>query len=82
MEVGTAYFAYKTAFEKIKLMGKAIVQSTENQRVMKNRYNQQVSTISELLDADFLVLQAKVNQVTAKADAELAYFRFLKAAGK
>ena len=82
MEVGTTYFAYKTAFEKIKLMGKAIVQSTENQRVMKNRYNQQVSTIGELLDADFWVLQAKVNQVTAKADAELAYFRFLKAAGK
>ncbi len=63
-------------------MEKTITQTTENQRVMKNRYNNQLSTIGELLDSDFLVLQAKINLETAKADAELAYYKLLKAVGK
>jgi outer membrane protein len=82
MEVNSNYFAYQTAIEKIKLMEKAITQTIENQRVMKNRYNSQLSTIGELLDSDFLVLQAKINSETAKADAELAYYKLLKAVGK
>ncbi len=82
MEVNSNYFAYLTATEKIKLMGKTIAQTFENQRVMKNRYNNQLSTIGELLDSDFLVLQAKINLETAKADAELAYYKLLKAVGK
>jgi outer membrane protein TolC len=49
---------------------------------MKNRYNNQLSTIGELLDADFLVLQSKLNLVNTKADAELAYYKLLKAVGK
>lgn len=82
MEVNNNYYAYQTAVEKIKLTEKTIVQSTENQRVMKNRYNNQLSTIGELLDADFLVLQSKLNLVNTKADAELAYYKLLKAVGK
>lgn len=82
MEVNSNYFAYLTATEKIKLMEKTIAQTFENQRVMKNRYNNQLSTIGELLDSDFLVLQAKINLETAKADAELAYYKLLKAVGK
>ena len=82
MEVNGNYYAYLTAVEKIKLNEKSIVQATENQRVMKNRYTNQISTIGELLDSDFLVLQSKLNLEGAKADAELAYYRLLKAVGK
>ena len=82
MEVAAAFYAYNTTTEKIKLAEKAIIQTTENQRVMKNRYDAQVSTVGELLDADALVLQAKINLEAAKADAEIAYYRLLKASGK
>jgi outer membrane protein len=82
MEINTNYFAYQSALEKIKLMGKAIIQTTENQRVTKNRFNSQVAMIGELLEADSLVLQSKINLEVAKADAELAYYKLLKAVGK
>jgi outer membrane protein len=82
MEIAAAYYNYKTAVEKITLIGKSITQTLENQRVMKNRFEAQVSTIGELLDADFLVLQAKLNLETARTDAEVAYYKLLKATGR
>ena len=82
MDINAQYFGYQTALEKIKLTEKTIVQATENQRVMNNRYKETVSTLSELLDADAMVLQAKINLEINKADAELAYYKLLKAIGK
>ena len=82
MDINAQYFGYQTALGKIKLTQKTITQATENQRVMNNRYRATVSTLSELLDADALLLQAKINLEIAKADAELAYYKLLKAIGK
>jgi outer membrane protein len=82
MEVNANFYAYQSALEKIKLTEKIIIQTTENQRVMKNRYTAQVATITELLDADFLVLQSKLNLETAKTDAEATYYKLLKSVGK
>lgn len=82
MEVNASYYAYQSALEKIKLTEKVIVQATENQRVMKNRYAAQVVLIGELLDADFLVLQAKLNLESAKTEAEAAYYKLQKSVGK
>ncbi len=82
MEVNTNFHAYQSANDKIKLTEKTIVQTLENQRVMKNRYQAQVSTIGELLDADTLVLQAKINLEIAKADLVAAYYKLQKSVGK
>ncbi len=82
MEVNANFHAYQSAMDKIKVTEKTIVQTTENQRVMKNRYQAQVSTIGELLDADALVLQAKINLEIAKADLVGAYYKLQKSVGK
>ena len=82
MEINASFYAYQSALEKISLIQKSILQATENQRVMKNRFDAQVITIGELLDADYLVLQAKLNLETAKADAETAYYKLMKAVGR
>ena len=82
MEVNSSFYAYQSAAEKVKLTQKTITQTLENQRVMKNRYQSQVSTIGELLDADALVLQAKINLEIAKADVVAAYYKLQKAVGK
>ena len=82
MEVNANYFAYQSALEKIKLSDKSITQAIENQRVMKNRYDGQIATLTELLDADFLLLQTKLNLENAKTDAELSYYKLLKSVGK
>jgi outer membrane protein len=82
MEVNANYFAYQSALEKIKLTEKVIVQATENQRVIKNRFQAQVALIGEMLEADSLVVQAKLNLEAAKADAEVAYYKLQKSVGK
>ena len=82
MEVNANYYAYQSALEKIKLTEKVIVQAAENQRVMKNRYAAQVVLIGELLEADSLVLQAKLNLESAKTEAEAAYYKLQKSVGK
>ena len=81
MEVTANFYAYQSAINKIALTLKSIAQSTENQRVMKNKFDAQMITIGELLDADFLVIQSKLNLETAKADAEMAYYKLLKSVG-
>ncbi|MBL7813941.1 MAG: TolC family protein [Saprospiraceae bacterium] len=82
MEINGNYYAYQSALEKIKLMEKTVAQATENQRVVNNRFKTQTSTTGELLEADSLLLQAKINLESARADAELAYHKLLKAVGK
>jgi len=38
--------------------------------------------IGSSLDADVLLLQTRVNRITASADARMAWFRLLKSAGR
>jgi outer membrane protein TolC len=49
---------------------------------MQLRNSQQLSTLTDLLDADALLLQARINQVSAKADASLSRFRLLRSAAR
>jgi outer membrane protein len=79
MEVNNNYNNYALSLQKIELSEKAVTQAVENQRVMKNQYENNVKILSDLLDADLLLLQAKLNLTNAKIDAETAYQRLLKA---
>ncbi len=81
MEINANYSAYLLAQRKIELSATAVRQSTENQRVTKNRYAKSVALLTDLLDADVLLLQAQVNQANARIDAETAYQKLLKSAG-
>jgi outer membrane protein TolC len=81
-EVSNNYYAWQTTRQKIALSDKALSQAVENQRIMQLRNSQQLSSLTDLLDADALLLQAQINQVTAKADAYLTRVRLLRSAGK
>ncbi len=81
-DIANNFYAWQTAVQKISLSEKSLLQSTENQRITNLRSGQQIASVTDLLDADVLLLQSKINQVTAIADARLAYFRLLKSAGR
>lgn len=82
MELNAGFNAWKSAQTKIELARKSVAQAEENQRVMKNRFDAQVIGVSDLLDADFLVIQSKLNLEAARADAETAYYKMLKSVGQ
>lgn len=81
MDVNQAFMNYQTALSKINLFKLNIAQATENLRVTNNRFQQNTILLSDVLDADALLLQSKINYATAKADAELAYYKLMKAGG-
>ena len=82
MEIMQSYIQYKQALEKIKVAQQSVDQATENYRTIKSRYDNHVALLTDLLDANNFLLNAKINSVSAKADAQLAYYNLLKAAGE
>lgn len=81
-DIAANYYAWQTAIQKIALTDKSVIQSTENQRITALRNAQQIASATDLLDSDMLLLQSQINQVSAQADAQLAYYKLLKSAGK
>jgi outer membrane protein TolC len=78
MEVNANYTAYKTALDKIRLNQDNIEQAVENQRMSKDQYQNGIKNITDMLNADNLVIVSQINMLNAKIDAEIAYAKLLK----
>ena len=81
LQLNRDYQNYFFAQKKIDVYEKSIVQATENYRITKNKYDNNLVTITDLLEADVSLLQAKLNVTVAKADAALAYNKILSTTG-
>jgi outer membrane protein len=60
----------------------SIAQATENDRLYSSRYKNNVASVTDRIDAETLLFQAKINLEIAKADAGIAYYTLLKSTGK
>lgn len=78
MEVNADYSNYLQAKQKIQLANKSVEQATENFRVEQNKFQTNTTTSTDFLNANTLLLQAKINLTTAVANASLAYRKLLK----
>ncbi len=67
--------------KKIDVYKKAVVQAEENYRITKNKYDNALVNTTDLLDANVLLLQSKINLAVAKADVLLAYSKLLQTTG-
>lgn len=81
LAINKAYQDYLSQQKKIEVYNKAVEQATENYRINKNKYNNNLLTLTDLLDADVAQLQAKLNLAFAKADLVLTYQTLLQKAG-
>ena len=81
MEVNANYEAVKVAQLKIDLAKRAIEQATENKRILDNRFGAQVALLSDVLEADQLLLQAQTNLLNAQADAAIADYKLKRSTG-
>ena len=61
---------------------KAVEQATENYRIVKDKYDNSLSTTNDLLEADVEQLQSKINQALSKADVAQKYYELQFATGK
>jgi len=81
LQVNQDYQNYLLSQKRIEVYQKALQQATENYRITKNKYDNSLVTVTELLDADVALLQAKLNLSLSKADAVQGYNRLLHSAG-
>jgi len=81
MEVNQAYENYLLSLRKIEVYNKAKEQAAENYRISKNKYENKLMTITDLLDADLAQLQVDLNIAYSKADALFAYKKLQQTAG-
>jgi outer membrane protein len=68
LEVKNSYLSAQEARARTTVAEKAIDQAKENLRIQKDRYNLQVATTTNVLDAQALLDQAMKNYITARAD--------------
>jgi len=63
------------ADERIQIAMEAIEQAKENYRTVKQKYVENLSLITELIDADNAYLEAQSALITTKIDKQLKYFQ-------
>jgi outer membrane protein TolC len=80
-EINQAYEALLTAQKKIEVSRVAIDNGKENYKIVKNKYDNSLLTVTDLLDANAAMLQSEISLELAKADAIVAYNVLLERAG-
>jgi len=76
-----AYLYQQQALESVKTITKTIVKSTETLRVIRNSYLHQESLLTDLLEAENALLEAKFDLTTAQTDVKLGHLRLLAVVG-
>lgn len=78
IEVNENYNNFQLAKQKIEIAKKAVTQATENFRVEQNKFNANNATATDFLNANALLINAKINLTTAISNKDLAYKKLLK----
>ncbi|MBP2616547.1 TolC family protein [Chryseobacterium jejuense] len=81
LDVNREYQNTDFSKKRIVVFEKSAEQANENYRITKNKYDNGLATMTELLDADAAQIAANVGVINAKADAALAYRKLLQTTG-
>ncbi|UII25385.1 TolC family protein [Fulvivirga maritima] len=81
-QVKAAYKHFHEDLEEVKVADMNIVQAEENYRIVNQMYFNQLALLTDLLDADTQLLQAKFDLINSKISARLHYYQLLKITGQ
>jgi outer membrane protein len=79
--VNEAYLRYQEALTREDVAKTDVARATENYRIVRNTYFNQTSLITDLLDADVQLLQARFDMAAAQMTARLQYYQLQNATG-
>lgn len=80
-ETRQAFFNAESSWERILVATAAVGQAEESLRIVKNRYDSGLFTITDLLDAEVAVQQSLMNHLKSLHDYQAALTRLALAAG-
>lgn len=81
LQINKNYLNVISAQKKVEVYTKSIDQASENFRIVNNKFKNSLATTTDLLDADVALLQTRLAQSFVRADALLAFYQLLHAAG-
>ena len=82
LEVFSNYLNIKSEQKKIRISNLSVESSEENYRITKDKYQYQLATSNDLIDAEVQLLDAKTKLAIAQADYELARVKLDLAVGR
>lgn len=82
IEVQKAMEDYHLAIQQNEVYGESVAQSSENYRIIKDKYENGLADTNDLLEADVEQLSANINKTLAKANIIQKYYSLLNATGQ
>jgi outer membrane protein TolC len=79
--VNEAFLRYQEAITRVEVAKTDVTRAAENYRIVRNTYFNQTSLITDLLDADVQLLQARFDLAAAQVTARLQYYQLQNATG-
>lgn len=70
-----AYKKFEETDQKVRIAEEAIDQAKENYRIVRTKYANKLSLITELIDADNTYLEAESNLISVKINRQLKYYQ-------
>ena len=81
-QVRTAYIQHREALDRVKALRLSVEQAEENYRIVNNRYKNQLSILTDLLDASNVRLEAELQLTNARTEGLYTYYQLLRASGQ
>ena len=82
IEVYQNYLTFKRAYDKVNVAKLGVEQAEESYRMIKEKYDTQVASSTDLIDSEVSLLLAKTNYNNALVDYEMAKARLDKSVGR
>lgn len=80
-KIFNAYTQYEEVLDKILVAKKSVILAEENYRIVQVKYLNQLVLITEMLDADNALLQAKFNEIALQINSIYQHYQLLHIAG-
>lgn len=80
--VKSAYLKHKEALMRIKALETSVEQANENYRIVNKKYFNQLSILTDLLDANAMQLDAELQLTAARTNAVYTYYQLLNVCGR
>ncbi len=81
LEVRKSFYAFETSQKQLKVAQKAVQQAKESQKILKNRYENGLALMVELLAADTSVKKVMLQEADARFKARLAWSDLMRRVG-
>lgn len=81
LEVSREFRQYQTAVQKIDLLKTSVAQAKENDRIMEQKYQNQLATTTDRIDAQTLYYKALIDLSIAKAESIKAWYNLQASMG-